>query len=1374
MGIVNREGALYMATGIDNSGLYSGVRQAEGMIGQLESTAKKAGAAMAGYLAFDSLKNVGKEIINVRGEVQMLEKSFNVLLGSESAAMRMLADIKQYAVESPLSLSGVSNAAQTLLGFNIEAERVIPIIKQIGDISMGNQERFKSLILAFSQMSSAGRLMGQDLLQMINAGFNPLQVIAEKTGKSMAQLKKDMEAGAISSETVADAFRQVTEAGGKFYGMTQQQAEGIKGLQAQLTGGFEDAYNKIGKSSEEFITKGYQGAILLVENYEQIGKTLTSMLATYGAYRTAVALNIAMEKGWTVSQLTQYRTLLMVERAQKLLNATMLSNPYVLITTLVMGLVTALWALRDSTTESEKAQKRLSDGLSQVNSAVEERKAKYEELLAVVKDETQTENARLRSLKDLQALYPGIFSNMDIEAVKLADEIKLKKERNKLDEEYNKAQLREKITESKSRYDQLKKEISLIEKGREGRSAFGKIKAGLLREESRAVGNEVMGYISQLRELEKTDTSSSVSKVFSNVSDEVQKTTENITKLKKEIADLRSGKTKASKENETILSLIESKQKELKESEEALATLTGQDKTAIKSGIDANRLKAETAERLAAIKEAQRLFLLQESEGELTIRQERINLMEEGSAKTLEQIQLDYDKRMAEIAKHGDELIKQQQEIEKKIWEASNPDWKEKGMEFKPGTTSIDQLSPALQKQLTDQAGVAGEATLKKQSDLLKQTLTQYQDYAARRLELEKKYNEDVAYLGTQRNEKNGEQINAALVEAKKKLEESLSQINLEEFKEGIDWSTVFGDLSKLSTDSLDLLRTKLATFIKGVGKSMSPEIMKEVADAFNNLELEIADRKPIDQLNRSFTDYKVKAEAVAVAQKKLNDLQRSGIASTADLEKATQELNDAQDSRRKSLVGMNQAVNKIGEKGQQVVNAGNDIVDMLVSLGVEVPEALEGTLQGLGKIMSSLENVDLTKPFSIVTGAVGVLSGLGKMVGSIFGLGKNNDEKLLKEIEKCEELVTLYGKLIDKQKEYISSLTGGAAIKQAEEAAELIQRSLAASRSSLESWFRTGASSNHHSMAYRINRDLKNELKGAGITDIGQVLNFDTSQWEALQKNIELWAKLPEEVRAYGEAVIDAKVNTEQLGDIMREAVTGISFDELKDSLDDIVSMADMTFDDISESFTDHMSKAVLHMVKNQYLTSELKKWYEQFTEYASDEKITQQESDALRKYYSEIAEKGNQLYKQAMELAGIDISSQEENDKSENTLKGAYAKASQESIDLLAGQTGAQRVAIEKILQILQMMSPANRSDFVAGIRADLQMLYDLQYAGWKEVSAIKEISKEIKTATDKIEGYTKEIRDSNKDIKENTESAAESLQNIEQGVNINLPPI
>ena len=149
--------------------------------------------------------------------IEQANVNFATMLGSASKASKLVKDLTQLALKTPLDVASVQQATQTLLAFGLQSEKVIPTIKMLGDISLGNKERFDKLTLAFSQMTAAGKMMGQDLLQMINAGFNPLLIISEKTGISMGELRKTMETTGISSDIIAKAFQIATEEGGRFF-----------------------------------------------------------------------------------------------------------------------------------------------------------------------------------------------------------------------------------------------------------------------------------------------------------------------------------------------------------------------------------------------------------------------------------------------------------------------------------------------------------------------------------------------------------------------------------------------------------------------------------------------------------------------------------------------------------------------------------------------------------------------------------------------------------------------------------------------------------------------------------------------------------------------------------------------------------------------------------------------------------------------------------------------------------------------------------------------------------------------------------------------------------------------------------------------------
>lgn len=164
-------------------------------------------------------------ITKIGAEAEQTSVAFTTLVGSETKAKGMLDEIAKFAAASPFGKLDLTENAKTMLNFGVETGRVLPLLKQLGDISGGNKDRLQSLSLVLGQVSAAGRLQGQDNLQFINAGFNPLQELAKMTGKSYAELQDKMSKGQITFENVTQAIRHATGAGGKFFGMMEKQSQ---------------------------------------------------------------------------------------------------------------------------------------------------------------------------------------------------------------------------------------------------------------------------------------------------------------------------------------------------------------------------------------------------------------------------------------------------------------------------------------------------------------------------------------------------------------------------------------------------------------------------------------------------------------------------------------------------------------------------------------------------------------------------------------------------------------------------------------------------------------------------------------------------------------------------------------------------------------------------------------------------------------------------------------------------------------------------------------------------------------------------------------------------------------------------------------------
>jgi tape measure domain-containing protein len=362
-----------------------------------------------------ALGMLARQIVKVTGEFEFMEQAIKSLVGSEREGVELMGKLREFARISPLEVRDVTKAAQTLLGFNVELAKVPDMIQRIGDVSMGNKDRFNALTLAFAQTTSAARLTGEDLRQYVNAGFNPLQVIAEKTGRSMRDLKDEMSKGAISVEMVEQAFIDATSAGGKFYKMSERQSQTINGQLAKLKDSLDRAFDSIGRNNKGVIMGAISSASALVENYEKIIHILEGLVATYGLYRTAVFLATEAEKGYTIAQTLSMQATILMEKAQKALNATILANPYVLAAVALGGLVTVLLATVDTTNEAEIANERYNETLRKNGEEVEKEKKHIDDLLGTLSDETEAQGKRTAAYNELVSKYPEIFSKYKTE-----------------------------------------------------------------------------------------------------------------------------------------------------------------------------------------------------------------------------------------------------------------------------------------------------------------------------------------------------------------------------------------------------------------------------------------------------------------------------------------------------------------------------------------------------------------------------------------------------------------------------------------------------------------------------------------------------------------------------------------------------------------------------------------------------------------------------------------------------------------------------------------------------------------------------------------------------------------------------------------------
>lgn len=542
--------------------------------------------------------------------------------------------------------------------------------------------------------------------------------------------------------------------------------------------------------------------------------------------------------------------------------------------------------------------------------------------------------------------------------------------------------------------------------------------------------------------------------------------------------------------------------------------------------------------------------------------------------------------------------------------------------------------------------------------------------------------------------------------------DDKLASLDFEEMKKGMDWDKIFGDLERVSTDTLESLREKLKQYLEGIGDDISPESYKEVMDAFNNIDSELADRSPFETMKKGYEDYKSAMDEVRSAQNLLQQAQVGGSVIVEEYDEATgtltrklitqaeaeERLRAAQDKRYSAQKNLTDAANSIGQKGMAIVNAGNDIVDMLGNFGVKVPEAVSETLNGVSQVMSGLESIDLTKPFSAITGSVSILTGIGNTIAGLFGFGGADYSGYDNMKSKYEGLIDIWDSLISKKQQYIDIDYGIEAQKAAEEAKKLVDVQIERQRQLMEALSGSGASIGSHSLGYRVNRGMSaqdwarlSQLTGANIQGFGDVINLNADViGKVLQdeKFVSVLTAVNSEFVTYIQNIDKYSEQLKEIAEQEKEAFTGVSFDEFRDSFVSMLSDLDATNQDFADNFEKYLQNAIFSsMVADKY-KDRIQSLYDSWAKEAADGTIVydpskasffrhgkteinkgldEKEAEMLRNQYQSIVD--DMLAEREQIMKDFGWSSSADSGSSQSPSSGALTTMSQDSISTFEG---------------------------------------------------------------------------------------------------------
>ena len=541
-------------------------------------------------------------------------------------------------------------------------------------------------------------------------------------------------------------------------------------------------------------------------------------------------------------------------------------------------------------------------------------------------------------------------------------------------------------------------------------------------------------------------------------------------------------------------------------------------------------------------------------------------------------------------------------------------------------------------------------------SDLLKK----YQVFSEQRKDIERKYDEDIKALESQRIKENSDVIDRAIAQVRRKKSEALSSASVEEFKSKTDFAGIFGNLDTASKDAVFKLRDQLKEFIDQSAGSLSSDDSKNVLDACGKLDMKAAELDSFTALREALTEYKNAVQEVDKAQSDLADVQAGeAVIAAMQYDKATNKmvtvlltqkqaedrLAAAQNRRADVIKKINTSVNKMGKIGGDVVESGDHIVNMLSDLGIQIPSSISGVLTGLGQVTSSLASIDITKPFSMITGITGVIGGLGKTIGSFFGIKKKDVSK--ETIEEYEALMSVTNNLISKQKELLQSLSGSEAVAEYNKAVKLVEDQIAASKKLGKQKADSYKDGEKHTYGYRTWEKVME------FDEKLQAAKYDFSKDKHMYGLFELeiggltllFEKIPELEAAMGDGIkpfVDDILRLEEelvnLKKMNNEALAGISLDSAREELKSLLLDTDATMEDVAKKFEDYMRNSLVNIAVRKSLEEDLKKWYENFADAFEDDEFSEGERKELEREYLGLYQKTLDKRDALFDIAGID----------------------------------------------------------------------------------------------------------------------------------------
>lgn len=1022
-------------------------RQAE----SVRSTVSKIAGAFA-------VKELVSNIVKVRGEFQQLEASFRTMLGSEEKADALMQQLIRTAATTPFDLQGVANGARQLLAYGENVENVNDDLIRLGNIAAGLNQPLSDLVYLYGTTMTQGRLYTQDYNQFVGRGIPLGRELANVLGVAESKVREMVEAGKVGFPEVQRALQNLTNEGGMFFGLMEEQSKTITGRISNIEDSVSMMMNEIGRQSEGIIGNSLDAVAYLVDHYEQVGRVLLGLVGTYGAYKTAVMAITAMQAlqtagvgALTAAETLHYGWLVIVEKAQKLLNATMLANPYVLVATLIAGVVAAMVSMKTETERLKEAEEDYQAAKQKTIEAEEEHRRRLEELCGVAGDESLATDTRREALNRLEQKYPDIFAKYDTEYEKLKNIKRIKEEIAELEAGQSVTRPQNELAGVNGRISELERKQADVHYTTYNTSAGPyTVKTGGLNSKEEAelknLYNKRKSLSVQVRKERANAYFENLTGISNDTLEEQIRQRQNLlarmtTEQKKygtitygtealrgtysrdelqyQLNKLNAEKnrrnlkrdssadwgTQARKEYERALkdyndfladtsnSLTrEDYEKKAKELKDALSLAKKEyDKYKPEGNKDA---ESERKAADKAAREAERRRQAQQKlNDELTAlqqqnQQDELGLMEEGTEKKLAQIDADYDKRKAEIEKKARELADTNRKAGVTGTNAS-------------GLTKEQQAEIDRANELnTENRRKQTVETYEAEAQSMREYLKQYGTYQQQKLAIAEEY---------------AERIRKAQDEGERRTLEwqrdrETAQLDASYLRQSIDWTTVFGEFGGMFSDIVKPVLEQAKEYLRSDEfKRLDASSQNDIVAAVRQMELSTGGTgkagfgqlgREVEDFRRSMIDLNDAKAAEAEALERLAKAQE-------DYEKALRDGSDAEAEAahvaRDSAQENADAASENTRKQEETVNRNREAVTDTASA---LSANMENVTQGLQKLASAG-----------IKNAYDGLIQLGKGVGGSMG-------KLAESLEKVP-IVGWIISIIDVFKDGLSDFIG-------------------------------------------------------------------------------------------------------------------------------------------------------------------------------------------------------------------------------------------------------------------------------------------------------------------------------------------------------------